>query len=167
MKNLKETQKMVKVVMAALIMVLAAGFVPAQAGTPTLYDLNVEKECYADQNQTLFLLGVARLHVPAGALSEPTVIKMNANFWVNTDDPALLFEFAPHNTVFNQPVTLTLSFLMAHFYYGDQIGIYYYDDVTEEWILEDVVDLTFWNTSYEIELNHFSLYAFSRIKNGD
>ena len=92
---------------------------------------------------------------------------MTISTWVNADDSELTVEFSPHGTFFNVPVTLTLSNLVTTFYSGDTVGVYYYEEEDDIWVLMDEIEVNINNNHYTIELEHFSIYAFSKIRNGN
>ena len=57
----------------------------------------------------LFIPGVVRVHIPAGALPEDMVVYVRAEV-VHVDGQAFLaFTFGPDGTVFNRPLTVTVS----------------------------------------------------------
>ena len=152
---------------SVMMMLMVISVAIASDSVPTFYEYHVEKACFADQTQWLRLPGVAQLKVPEGALSRETDIGMTVSAWINADDPELTIEFSPHGTDFNVPITLTLSALITTFYSGDTVGVYYYNQEDDLWVLVDEIEINPFNMFYRIQLDHFSIYAFSKIRNGN
>jgi hypothetical protein len=140
--------------------------VPASAHNPQYITRHVEKMCYPGDDTTLRMPGFARLYVPAGALDEPANLEMTLSYWRFAEDPELTIQFGP-NLIFGEPVVMTLSLLMTYFFMGDTVAIYYYDENIGEWELVTSFVINEITNQYSITLDHFSLYAFSKITNGD
>ncbi|MBN1296437.1 hypothetical protein JXA80_06630 [bacterium] len=160
--NIKHAKGLAVFMIACWIMVT-----PVFASNPTYYDVSVERECNPDVNEYMFLPGIAMLNVPEGALLEPATIGMRLTFAMNADDPNLMVQFSPCNIYFQVPVRMRLSLLMTYFFYGDQIDVYYYNEPLDQWELVDSFVLTFQSANYWIEFDHFSLYAFTKLKLDD
>ena len=163
-----ETKRNIKTIATITIFVLVALVVPKSAWcVPTYYEMYVEKECAAAEETELFLPGIAHLTVPAGALDVDTDIGMQVSFWWNADSPDVVLEFGPHGTFFNTPVEVRLSLLMMHFYHGDEIAIQYYNDETGMWEWVETIEVNYWTRNYTVQLDHFSIYAFVKIRSGN
>lgn len=151
----------------ALFALIAIAIPQSASCTPIYYEMFVEKECDPGVDEWLWLPGIASLKVPEGALNEPTEIGMQVSFYWNADSPDVVLEFSPHGTEFNTPVEVRMSLLMMHFYYGDNIAIQYYNDTTGLWEWIETIEVDYWNRNYAIELDHFSIYAFVKIRSGN
>jgi hypothetical protein len=151
--------------LAALLMLAFAA--AALAETPIFYNLTAEKTCQPGIREVLKFPTVAKLIVPRNALSSATDISMTIAYALYAAEPNLVVAFSPHGTVFNVPVTLKLMLIESCFNIGDKVCINYYDDATELWTEIAIFTITDASQEYMLELDHFSLYAFSRIKNGD
>ncbi|MCD4653571.1 hypothetical protein K8T06_06510 [bacterium] len=154
------------VLASILFFCFSSSLVFANDSSSVYYEMFVERECLPDQRTRLILPAVARLIVPKGAVDAPTDVGMEISFYLHTDDPEVTILFSPPGKTFNIPVRLRMSLLMMQFYYGDEIAVNYYNEATGLWEVVDTFTLTWQNSNYEIEFEHFSLYAFTTLRNG-
>lgn len=103
-----------------------------------------------------------KLDIPAGALSEDTIISIE----VNSDNVAeTQFTFGPHGTVFNTPVELELSWQTLNDLQdltSEDLILYRYDDSTSQWLEEATA---IWNDNGKkatVSINRFSYYYYAR-----
>ncbi len=163
--RVKGLKGIIPVVLISLI-ISAVGVVQADESVPAYYEMFVKQICTPDMQYKLKLPKVATLKIPEGALSEETEISMEFQFYAHYADPELVVIFGPHGTQFNVPVTLKIKTKMLEFNPGDTIGIFYYDEDDDIWEFIDSFDVVEGQNSYRIDLDHFSIYAFSKIRNG-
>jgi len=101
-------------------------------------------------------------------VDEPTLVAYSVSFWRHTADPQLTIMFVPEGLVFNAPIEVTVKMNNTDFKAGDQVVMYYFNESTTIW--EPVDSFTIdddYDSSYSLSIEHFSLYAFTRIRNGD
>ena len=129
----------------------------------------------ADAGGDLFIPGVVRVHIPAGALPEDMVVYVRAEV-VHVDGQAFLaFTFGPNGSVFNRPLTVTVSPRLIR---GMNLkpGQVWYDagslaDGNLNWVPADATAQTgpandrdgLDGERYVFEVHHFSRYALGSI----
>ncbi|MDD4237579.1 MAG: S-layer homology domain-containing protein [Desulfotomaculaceae bacterium] len=111
--------------------------------------------------------GAAVVKVPAGAVTANVSLTVDRVSASTVATPPLtlkiagsIYEFGPAGTTFNKPVTITLKYDSAKLagVSEDNLGIYYLDESTNEWVLiGGVVDKAAKTVS--VDVTHFSKYA--------
>jgi hypothetical protein len=101
--------------------------------------------------------GRFRLEIPAGALSEDTVIE------ISRPDPGFVMcELKPHGLQFNEPVTLQIDYsgtaAEADEASMPAFGVYWFDEATNEWTMVGD-DIDEGADKMQAELAHFSKYG--------
>jgi hypothetical protein len=96
------------------------------------------------------------------ALPQDTMISMKRRNFGDDNNLPLVYEFGPEGTVFNNTVTVTLSYRDADLrgVPEDNLRIFYYNPVRNLWELKGgIVDKV--NKTVSAELQHFSRYAIA------
>jgi hypothetical protein len=98
-----------------------------------------------------------KLYIRKGALSEKTVISMEA--W-SDGVSRVNFRFGPHGTEFAVPAELELGWAVLKNVSAEDLILYYYDEQLGEWVEETQA---IWDKNKAtLYLNHFSEYYFQR-----
>lgn len=168
MKQTHMTRKQILSTVMFLIVFSAVFIGPKAIATePTFHTYHVERMLYPGEDKNMRIPGLAWVYVPENAVSQPTLVGADISFWRHTDDPQLMIHFSPAGITFNEPIVITLTLRAVYFLQGDTVQFLYYNESTEEWEVVNEFIVNSMTSSYSFTLDHFSLYAFSKIKNGD
>lgn len=99
------------------------------------------------------------ISIPSGALPHDTLVSITVpNAFVAE------YYYEPSPMVFNNPVTVTLSYQSPSIDEGwEDLGIYYYDEDEQEWEEIDAdIEVSHHELHATFELEHFSRYALGR-----
>jgi len=125
-------------------------------GTTSIPTRSIEKWIVANKGGKLTYEG-ATLEIPAGALNEDTLIKMD----VTETERAINFLFAPHPLSFNIPVKLKLTAQYVKEIVGDESIVYYYDEA-QRGLIGKTTGYQDSPRAFVVFINHFSQYYFAR-----
>jgi len=100
-----------------------------------------------------------KLVIPAGALSEDTLISME----VTSDELEHIdFVFGPHGTVFNSPVELELSWATINGATSSDLVLYHWHESSQQWVEETTAVWDDNNKKATLYIDHFSKYYYDR-----
>ena len=144
---------------------LSSSSVPASRLAKDTWTWHAEK-AIGPEGGTL-TTNLTRLIVPPGALDEPINLTLDVIAYAPVGLGGAInrtYQFGPCETVFNQPVTLELSFHDADLQGTDPNVLYmsYYDETTGTWEdLGGTVDVAGHRVFFSGQLPHFSLYGLA------
>jgi hypothetical protein len=73
--------------------------------------------------------GRYRIHVPPGAVTEPTTFELRY-----FEDGMTVFELLPHGVEFHVPVTIVVDLTGTTLEKASDVSLYWYDEDAEDWV---------------------------------